>query len=113
MEAEVGDGSIEDFVFLSGDFDEVFVFAVDEGTNDGFALDGTDLFVEEFAVGGDGEFHEVAFNELGLRGVVRRDGVVFAVRADHDLAIKNAFDDFSFSSGDDGVAGGGNCFAIT
>ena len=63
-EAEICNGSVENFVFFAGNFDEVFVVVVSKGADDSLSLDGADLFVEEFAVRGDCEFHEVAFNEL-------------------------------------------------
>ena len=113
FEAEVGDGSVENLVLAAGNLDEVFVVVVGEGADDGFALDRADLLVEELALGGDGQLHDVAFDELGLGGVVGGDGIVLAFLIDHDLAVEDTFDDLTFGAGDDGIARSGDRLAVT
>ena len=54
------------------------------------------LLVHEFAAFTNGELEDIAFDELGLRGVVGWHWVVLAVWANHDLTIKDALDNFTF-----------------
>ena len=61
-EVEIGDGGVENFVFATVDLNVILVVVVGESADDGLALNGADLFIEEAAFGGDSEFQDVALN---------------------------------------------------
>ena len=111
-EMEIGDRGIEDFVFTTVDFDVVFVVVMNESADDGATLDWADLLIEEATFRGDCELQNVALDEFRFGSVVRGDGIVLPVGANHNLAIEDTFDDFAFRARDDGLARGGDSFTV-
>lgn len=66
-----------------------------ERTNNSFALNWADLLVKEFTRFANGELKDVAFDELGFTSIVSWNWIVLPVWANHDLTIKDTFNDLA------------------
>lgn len=89
---EVRNAGQQHAVLLAVDVHKVMAVLQLERAHNLLARNRADLLVHERAVVGDGQFKNVALNELGFAGVVGWHWISLAVGADHVLTVKNALD---------------------